>query len=319
MKAAVAGTFNVLHDGHKSLIDRVFDVGDEIFIGITTDRMSSSSRSITIPYYLREKAVREYASSKSKRFTIFPIEDMFGPKDLMSGIDILVVSEDKMDNGKKVQNWMKENFDKELELSVVPMKLKTDGSYICSTDILAGRCSRDGRMDAVDIAVGSLNPVKVEAVRDVMERVYGSVRIFPVDVKSGVSEQPFEQETKQGALNRAKAAIGDHTLSVGIEAGVFDRPEGLFDVQNCAICDKAGRITYGTGPGFRYPDDVAELVRKGMTVGEAMKKIYGDNIGRKQGAIGILSKGLLDRKELTEQAVIAAMIPRICEKDGRMQ
>ena len=69
------------------------------------------------------------------------------------------------------------------------------------------------------------------------------------------------------------------------------------------------------GSGFRYPDKVAELVRNGKTVGEAMKEIYsGKDIGREQGAIGILSKGLLDRRELTEQSVLNAMLPRIWDE-----
>ena len=46
-----------------------------------------------------------------------------------------------------------------------------------------------------------------------------------------------------------------------------------------------------------------------------MKKVYGENdIGKNQGAIGFLSKGILDRKSLTEQSVLAAMIPRIWDK-----
>ena len=165
------------------------------------------------------------------------------------------------------------------------------------------------------IAVGSLNPVKIEAVRSVMERIYGQVRIFASDVPSGVPEQPFGEQTPEGAKNRARNAINGHALSVGIEAGVFEMFGTLYDFQYCAILDKEGRYTIGTGSGFRYPDKVVEEVRKGLTVGEAMKKVYGENnVGKSQGAIGILSKGILDRKSLTEQSVTAAMIPRIWDE-----
>ena len=52
-----------------------------------------------------------------------------------------------------------------------------------------------------------------------------------------------------------------------------------------------------------------------MTVGDAVKEIYGNTeIGKKQGAIGLLSKGLIDRKTLTEQSVTAAMIPRLWDE-----
>lgn len=166
-----------------------------------------------------------------------------------------------------------------------------------------------------DIAVGSLNPVKVMAVRSVMERVYGEVRITAVDVDSGVPPQPFGDQTHQGSLNRARAALGDHDMAVGIEAGVFEMLDGLYDIQHCSIVSRDGRETYGQGSGFRYPDRIAELVRGGMTVGDAVHEVYGDSdIGKGQGAVGLLSKGLIDRKSLTEQSVTAAMIPRIWDE-----
>ena len=40
--SAVAGTFDVLHEGHKALIRRAFEVGDKVFIGMTSDRMAAS-------------------------------------------------------------------------------------------------------------------------------------------------------------------------------------------------------------------------------------------------------------------------------------
>ena len=41
---AVAGTFDVLHDGHKALLKRAFEVGNRVYVGITSDRMASEGR-----------------------------------------------------------------------------------------------------------------------------------------------------------------------------------------------------------------------------------------------------------------------------------
>ncbi len=314
MITAVAGTFNILHEGHKALLDRAFSLGDKVYIGITSDEMASSSRGLLNSFYIRERAIRDYAESKKKEFRIFPIDDIYGPDEMMDHVDVLVVSEETKKNGEEVVRRA-ESRGRKLQLSVVGIIPKKDGSKLSSTDIITGVCSRNGDTDAIDIAVGSLNPVKIEAVRSVMERIYGQVRIFAYDVPSEVPEQPFGEQTPQGARNRAKNAINGHTLSVGIEAGVFEMLGSLYDIQYCAVLDREGRYTIGTGSGFRYPDKVIELVRGGMTVGDAMKKVYsGENPGKSQGAIGILSKGLLDRKSLTEQSVLAAMLPRIWDE-----
>ena len=314
MISAVAGTFNILHEGHKALLDRAFQLGDEVYIGITSDRMASSSRDRLNTYYIREKAVKEYAASKKKPFSVFTIDDIYGPDEMMDHVDVLVVSEETLANGKEVVRKASEKG-KKMDLSVVSIVQKSYGGKLSSTDIMNGSCSRNGDSGAIDIAVGSANPVKVEAVRNVMERIFGQVRIFAYDVPSGVPEQPFGDQTQEGAKNRAKAALHDHALSVGIEAGVFEMFDTLYDFQYCAILDREGRYTIGTGSGFRYPDSVVELVRKGKTVGEAMKIVYGEtNAGKTMGAIGILSKGLLDRRSLTEQSVLAAMIPRIWDE-----
>jgi inosine/xanthosine triphosphatase len=84
------------------------------------------------------------------------------------------------------------------------------------------------------------------------------------------------------------------------------------DVQACVIIDHAGRSTYGHGPGFTYPADIVAQVRTGKTVGEILSAISGiEEIGKKEGAVGWLSRGHMTRTQLTEPAVLMAMIPRL--------
>ena len=79
--------------------------------------------------------------------------------------------------------------------------------------------------DFARIAVGSTNPVKVGAVRAVMERLGGAGDVSGVSVPSGVPDQPWgDEQTIRGALARARAAreVSDADLGVGIEGGVVE-------------------------------------------------------------------------------------------------
>ena len=312
MISAVAGTFDVVHSGHGRLLDRAFEIGDEVLVGLTSDRMAAQGRNEYIPFAIRRPALEKKLATYGKPYTLFQIDDIYGPSDIMDAADALVVSEETVGNADALNRERESRGIRPLKLSVVELVTASDGEKISARRILEGRYGRNGKTDVLDVSVGSMNRVKVEAVRNVMERIYGDVRITPVKVPSGVPDQPFEDETEQGAENRARAALGDHDLSVGIEAGVFEQHDGLYDIQKCCIIDSDGRTSRGQGSGFRYPDEVADLVRSGHTVGDAFRALYGKSeIGKNGGAIGMLSNGLLDRESLTEQAVMAAMIPRI--------
>jgi inosine/xanthosine triphosphatase len=184
--------------------------------------------------------------------------------------------------------------------------------------VRAGEIDAEGRLKRpARVAVGSDNPVKVEATRRAATRLYGAadVRGFPVD--SRVAHQPHEQETWAGAVERAKAALAawpEADFGVGIEAGLFDVPMAslTFDVQACVVADRAGRLTYGHGPGFYYPAAVATELRKGRTVGDVLSEMSGiPDIGKKTGAVGWLSRGHFTRTALTEPAVLMAFLPRL--------
>ncbi len=166
------------------------------------------------------------------------------------------------------------------------------------------------------VAVGSTNSVKVKAVENVFRRVYGEVSVESVPAASGVPSQPFGQETVTGAINRAKSAFAPQKfdMGVGIEAGLFKvggEVELTIDIQFCAIYDGSW-LTLGCGSGFEYPPTVLDEVLSGKEVGDVMSRVVGiDNLGEKQGAIGVLSKGMLTRTQLTEQSVFMALIPRM--------
>ena len=244
-----------------------------------------------------------------------PIDDAYGPADDLPDLDVIVVSAERYPVAVALNEARAAKGLRPLEIRAVPMVLAQDGLPIASRRIRAGVIDRDGRrLTAVRVGVGTDNPVKVRAVRRVMTTLSLQARVRGVRVRTEVPEQPFGDEALQGAMNRAKAAIGTGDFGIGIEAGLVWSPliSDYFDVQYAAIVDRAGQITVGHGPGFTYPPRVLDSVKAGRSVGEAMARLTGiRDIGSKEGAIGYLTERRLDRDALTESAVLMAMVPRI--------
>jgi inosine/xanthosine triphosphatase len=140
------------------------------------------------------------------------------------------------------------------------------------------------------IIVGSLNPVKLNATRNILMKIYDTIEISSINVDSGVSDQPFGlDETIKGAVNRAKRSYSpDVDLSVGIESGLMETPNtltGYVDLQWCAIYD-GDKITLGVSSGFEYPPEVIKEVKSGIEVGDVMDRVTGvKDLGQKKGAV----------------------------------
>jgi len=317
MRIAMGGTFDLLHDGHKALLEAAFSLRPEkVLIGVTTDRFARETRAEVNPFPVRERSLARYLRSRGwKGFLLEPIDDAFGPADELPDLDALVVSAERAQVGKDLNDARARKGLRPLEIRPVPMVLAQDGLPIQSRRIRAGTIDAHGRrLTPLVVHVGTDNPVKVRAVRRVLDDLFDRVRVRGVGVSTGVPEQPIDQQAAVGAMNRARTAIRDADFGVGIEAGlVWDASAGDYlDVQYCAIVDRSGRVTLGHGPGFEYPSAVIERVKAGKTVSEAMADLTGvQEIGSKFGAIGYLTERRMDRDTLTEAAVLMAMVPRI--------
>ena len=317
MRVVLGGTFDVLHAGHEALLSAALEGRpEEVVIGLTTDRFAKESRTHLNAFSVRERNLKRLlAARKWRHARIEAIDDPFGPADDLPDLDVLVVSAERMPVALTLNDARAAKGLRRLAIRAVPMVLAQDGLPISSRRIREGLIDRRGRrLKPMQVFVGSGNPVKVRAVREVFRALGLPAQVRGVRVPTDVSDQPFDHEAVRGAINRAKAAIREGDLGVGIEAGLVWSPvlSDYFDVQYCAVVDRSGRLTVGHGPGFAYPAKVLEKVKAGSTVGEAMERLTGiRGIGSKQGAIGHLTEGRLDRRRLTESAVLMAMVPRI--------
>lgn len=313
MKVGVGGTFNVLHRGHRALLDKAFEMGDEVVIGITSDEFSSKNKAKQVPLQERMHALESYLAQKGKPHSINVIESSQARLLMDDSIEALVASPETYVEADRLAKLRLEKGMKPLRVIRIGYILADDCTPISASRVLAGEIDESGKMlRSMRIGLGSDNPVKLNAVRNVMIRVYGDVEVSPAKVRTSVPAEPWGDEVEKGAMERARWSLGQFDFGVGIEAGIFEHNGGLYDVQFCAVLDKMNRFTIGHGLGFRYPPNVEDRLREGKSVGRIFHELYGqERGGRGEGAIGFLTHGMLKRGELTEQSVVAAMVPRI--------
>ncbi len=167
------------------------------------------------------------------------------------------------------------------------------------------------------VNVGSKNITKVQAVKEALSDFpeFSSAKVVSLAVDSGVHKQPKNMEqTVQGAMNRAKNAFKNCDLSFGLESGLIEVPNtksGFMDITMCAIYD-GKNFHLGGSSAFEYPKSMIDLVfSKDYEIDKAAKEAgfsHDENLGDREGMIGILTKGRLDRKNYSKQAVITALI-----------
>jgi pantetheine-phosphate adenylyltransferase len=138
MKVCVAGTFNRIHKGHITLLTTAFEVGDEVFIGLTSDEMAKSGRSVPVlDYGSREKNLTEAAAELScgKPFRIVKIQDEIGPA-AFEEYDAIVVSSQTLVTAKEINEARASNGLYPLDIIEIEMVLADDGTPISATRII---------------------------------------------------------------------------------------------------------------------------------------------------------------------------------------
>lgn len=322
MKCIVGGTFDIIHAGHAALLAAALAF-DTIQIGLTSDSFAGKSRTDRIlKYEKREANLRRFLEGMMKKagvkrkYEIVRIDDAYGfaPQ---TDADAIIVSHDTEKTAEAINRIRAFNLRKSLRVISVPLAYAEDYVKISSTRIRQKRITLDGkRLKPVVFALGTVNPSKKQGLEKAAKKLFKGFRIKTLKVDSGISEQPFDDETIAGAINRAKAAYfaTDADFGIGFESGIFGMGKNnLHDIAVCAIFD-GEKITLGNSMGFQMPPQTMKLLSQHKDLGAVMEGLSGiSKIGYKKGAIHYLSDGLLARQEMNEQAFLCAMIPRISE------
>lgn len=172
------------------------------------------------------------------------------------------------------------------------------------------------------ILVGSKNPVKIDSVKEAFSNYFDDVEVISTEVESGVSHQPFGDDTFKGAQNRAQALkiVNEQEnynadFFIGIEGGVAKQFNKWFAFGCMCVIDKQNQIGFGLSPHFELPNLVVEKLHRGIELGDVMDEIQEiENTKQKQGAIGYFTNGIMNRKELYIEGLKVAIVPFLHKK-----
>ncbi|KYC49039.1 MAG: NTPase [Candidatus Methanofastidiosum methylothiophilum] len=171
------------------------------------------------------------------------------------------------------------------------------------------------------VLVGSKNPVKIDATKEAFSSYFKDIEVEGIEVGSSVPDQPIDEETFEGAEHRAKvlrkldekAKIGA-SFFVGIEGGVINVYSKWFGIGVVCVMDNKGNIGFGTSPTFELWPEAIEKVLEGVELGDVMGEVTGDHeVKRKGGAVGFLTNGVVQRKDLYISALKLGLIPFLKE------
>lgn len=146
----LGGTFDHLHQGHKVLLSKAFELGKHVVIGLTSDQFAAQKiyNHNLQPLETRQTHLERFLDNRGfgNRYEIVVINDVYGTTLTDDRLEALIISPETQ-VGADLVNQARANLgQKPLELVVVDLVYDQADAKLASNQIRLGRVSTDGQV-----------------------------------------------------------------------------------------------------------------------------------------------------------------------------
>ena len=209
-RVALGGTFDRFHVGHEVLLDRAFQAGRSVAIGLTSRRFLAAhpkprGRAIA-PEAARRRTLSRWLRHRypSRRWAVVPLDDPFGGA-VGEGVDALVVSVDTVAGGRAVNRERVRRGLRPVPMLVVPLVLADDLEPVSSRRVRSGEIDRQGHRRTpisvgLSVAEGAARRASLRAIRTAFPTA--RVTVVPPAPHPGASGPVVRRLVRQAAEGR---------------------------------------------------------------------------------------------------------------------
>ncbi len=145
---AVGGTFDEFHKGHRALLLKAFEVGEQVLIGLCSEELVKKLNKphSTAPYQERLEELRAFLRENGflERAKIIPLSDVYGVTLSKGCVEALVVSRETELTALKINEKREELELPPLHIVVIEMVPSENHAPISTTRIHRGEIDREG-------------------------------------------------------------------------------------------------------------------------------------------------------------------------------
>ncbi|MBI5122432.1 pantetheine-phosphate adenylyltransferase [Candidatus Roizmanbacteria bacterium] len=221
----LGGTFDHFHKGHKALLEKAFEIGKKVTIGIATEEIYKNkflSKTVE-PFSTRQKNIIGYINyhlnnDRAKMVKIIPFSEFTGGADKDKNIDAIVVSNLTYPNALKINELREKNKLHLLKIIIINDVLADDGELISSERIRAGEINRKGKVMGYELGVRRKKELFMpESLRPTLQRPLGKIYKTTRQIIVGAN---LDSPKKPVMVIAVGDIIVDSLLKEGIEPDV---------------------------------------------------------------------------------------------------